>query len=75
MIEIPKKPKAPEAPSEQANGTAHEATGTRKRNAEEAGLVNGQSRAKRIAGAPIENDKSHPIVLDEADGGAILLDD
>lgn len=75
-IDIPRKPKAPEPLSEQVNGTAPEpATGKRKRDAEEVGLVNGESRAKRVAGAPVDGDGSHPIVLDEADEGAILLDD
>lgn len=77
VFDIPRRPKAPEPPSEQVNGTAPEtATGKRKRDAEEAGLVNGESRAKRVAGAPVtEGDGSHPIVLDEAEEGAILLDD
>ncbi|GIK05657.1 E1 ubiquitin-activating protein uba2 [Aspergillus viridinutans] len=73
MIDIPRKPKAREPPvPEPVNGAA--ATGKRK--AEEAGLTNGDERAKRIASAPVaEGDGEHPIVLDEADGGAILIDD
>lgn len=74
-IDIPRKPKAPEPiPSEHANGISgpEPTIGKRKRDADEAGLVNGQPRAKRIA-ALAEGDGSHPIVLDDEEG-TILLD-
>ncbi|KAL5364912.1 hypothetical protein BJX96DRAFT_179376 [Aspergillus floccosus] len=71
--EIPRKPKAPTPTEEQTNGTA--GAGKRKRGADEA-LAEGDGRAKRIASVSVaEGDDSHPIVLDEADGGAILIDD
>ncbi|EAU37325.1 conserved hypothetical protein [Aspergillus terreus NIH2624] len=70
--EIPRKPKAPAPTEEQTNGTA--GTGKRKRGADEAPAENG--RVKRVASVSVaEGDDSHPIVLDEADGGAILIDD
>ncbi|KAF4214408.1 hypothetical protein CNMCM8980_002535 [Aspergillus fumigatiaffinis] len=73
MIDIPRKPKEREPPvPEPINGAAV----TGKRKAEEAGLTDGDERAKRIASASVaEGDGEHPIVLDEADGGAILIDD
>ncbi|GIJ91999.1 e1 ubiquitin-activating protein uba2 [Aspergillus pseudoviridinutans] len=73
MIDIPRKPKAREPPvPEPVNGAAV----TGKRKAEEAGLTDGDERSKRIASAPVaEGDGEHPIVLDAADGGAILIDD
>ncbi|PKX95293.1 E1 ubiquitin-activating protein ubaB [Aspergillus novofumigatus IBT 16806] len=73
MIDIPRKPKEREPPvPEPVNGAAV----TGKRKAEEAGLTDGDERAKRIASASVaEGDGEHPIVLDEADGGAILIDD
>ncbi|RHZ60044.1 hypothetical protein CDV55_105789 [Aspergillus turcosus] len=73
VIDIPRKPKAPEPPvPEPVNGAAV----TGKRKAEEAGLTDGDERAKRIASASVaEGDGERPIVLDEADGGAILIDD
>ncbi|PLB35626.1 E1 ubiquitin-activating protein ubaB [Aspergillus candidus] len=76
--EIPRKPKtqaepAPEV-SEHTNGTS--GPGKRKRNLEEAGLANGDDRAKRLASASVaDGDGANPIVLDEAPGGAILIDD
>ncbi|RJE23987.1 Ubiquitin-activating enzyme [Aspergillus sclerotialis] len=77
VVDIPRKPRAPEPiPNEQVNGVpgTETVTGKRKRDAEEAGLVNGQSRAKRVAGIKENGDGSHPIVLDEDEGGAILLE-
>ncbi|KAB8238069.1 E1 ubiquitin-activating protein ubaB [Aspergillus alliaceus] len=73
--EIPRKPRAPTpAASEQANGTSD--LNQRKRNAEEAGLSNGDDRAKRVASVSVaDGDGSNPIVLDETQGGAILIDD
>lgn len=73
MIDIPRKPKAVEPPvPEPVNGAAV----TGKRKAEEAGLTDGDERAKRIASASVVGgDGERPIVLDEADGGAILIDD
>ncbi|KAE8356330.1 hypothetical protein BDV28DRAFT_127123 [Aspergillus coremiiformis] len=72
--EIARKPKAPTPPaSELVNGTF---TLNRKRDAEEAGLSNGADHAKRVASTSVANgDGSHPIVLDETEGGAILIDD
>ncbi|PYH96601.1 ubiquitin-like activating enzyme [Aspergillus ellipticus CBS 707.79] len=70
--DIPRKPRVstPISP-EPVNGT-----GTRKRDAEEAELSNGDHPTKRVAGMSIEDgDGAHPIVLDEATGGAILIDD
>ncbi|KAF7159963.1 hypothetical protein CNMCM6106_007378 [Aspergillus hiratsukae] len=73
VIDIPRKPKAVEPPvPEPVNGAAV----TGKRKAEEAGLTDGDERAKRIASASVAGgDGERPIVLDEADGGAILIDD
>ncbi|KAF7594451.1 E1 ubiquitin-activating protein uba2 [Aspergillus hancockii] len=73
--QIPRKPKAPTpAEGEQLNGTS--APNSRKRDAEEAGLNNGENRAKRLASVSVANgDGSNPIVLDETQGGAILIDD
>ncbi|KAH1394249.1 hypothetical protein LV164_001400 [Aspergillus fumigatus] len=73
MIDIPRKPKEREPPvPEPVNGAAV----TGKRKADEAGLTDGDERAKRVASASVvEGDGEHPIVLDEADGGAILIDD
>ncbi|OJJ77507.1 hypothetical protein ASPBRDRAFT_190810 [Aspergillus brasiliensis CBS 101740] len=72
--DIPRKPKAP-APTvpepEPVNGA-----GKRKRDADEAGLSNGDNPAKRVAAMSIsDGDGDNPIVLDEATGGAILIDD
>ncbi|KAL3249825.1 hypothetical protein ABHI18_011493 [Aspergillus niger] len=72
--DIPRKPKAP-APAapepEPVNGA-----GKRKRDADEAGLSNGDNPAKRVAAMSIsDGDGANPIVLDEATGGAILIDD
>ncbi|GKZ96177.1 E1 ubiquitin-activating protein uba2 [Aspergillus niger] len=72
--DIPHKPKgpAPAAPEpEPVNGA-----GKRKRDADEAGLSNGDNPAKRVAAMSIsDGDGANPIVLDEATGGAILIDD
>lgn len=71
--EIPRKPKAPTPASEQTNGTS--GLNKRKREAEEP-LTNGDDRVKRVASVSVaEGDNSEPIVLDEVDGGAILIDD
>ncbi|KAI2881628.1 hypothetical protein CBS76997_9830 [Aspergillus niger] len=72
--DIPRKPKAP-APAapepEPVNGA-----GKRKRDADEAGLSNGDNPAKRVAAMSIsDGDGANPIVLNEATGGAILIDD
>ncbi|PYI11503.1 putative ubiquitin-like activating enzyme [Aspergillus sclerotiicarbonarius CBS 121057] len=70
--DIPRKPKAP-APvaTEPTNGI-----GKRKRDADEAGLTNGDNPAKRVAAMSIaDGDGANPIVLDEGIGGAILIDD
>lgn len=89
LVEVPKIPRQPKkpspAPEEYMNG--HAAAG-RKRDAETAGLSNGESeRVKRVASAGngdsngdsnghSNGDGAHPIVLDEAqNGGAILIDD
>jgi len=52
------------------NGT----TGKRKRSPEEVEIANGD-RAKRFALASMDGDGAHPIILDETDSGAILIDD
>ncbi|KAE8152908.1 hypothetical protein BDV25DRAFT_150379 [Aspergillus avenaceus] len=73
--EIPRRPSvsAPAA-SEQINGTSD--PNPRKRDAETAGLSNGDNRTKRVAGEPVtDGDEENPIILDEAPGGAILIDD
>ncbi|KAI9039580.1 E1 ubiquitin-activating protein ubaB [Aspergillus affinis] len=84
LPEIPRKPKNPApAPEEQTNG--HTGAG-RKRDAETAGLSNGEGESvKRVANVSAADgghngerngDGAHPIVLDEAqNGGAILIDD
>ncbi|KAJ9244783.1 hypothetical protein DTO169E5_1164 [Paecilomyces variotii] len=81
-IEIPRKPKAPapEPPKdEHVNGVSGPDTngiaGKRKRDAQEAEITNGQERAKRFHGNAVDGDGDNPIVLDEADSGAILIDD
>ncbi|OJJ44937.1 hypothetical protein ASPZODRAFT_160466 [Penicilliopsis zonata CBS 506.65] len=78
VMDIPRKPKAATPPpTEQVNGTtAHEpVTGKRKREAE-GELSNGYERVKRVASVAVgSGDGADPIVLDEADGGAILIDD
>lgn len=75
--EIPRKPKAPTPTpeSDHVNGTAN--LGKRKRDAEEAGLDNGDPPTKRVANVTISDgaDKTHPIDLMEDEGGAILIDD
>ncbi|PWY68446.1 ubiquitin-like activating enzyme [Aspergillus heteromorphus CBS 117.55] len=74
ISDIPRKskPATPASPEpEPVNGT-----GKRKRDAEEADLSNGDHPTKRVAGMSLEDgDGAHPIVLDEATGGAILIDD
>lgn len=73
-LEIPRKPKpAPAAePAIEMNGTP--ITGKRKREGEELSLTNGHV-AKKIAGEPKSNgDEPGVIVLDEDEGGAILID-
>ncbi|KAL1985382.1 hypothetical protein VTN96DRAFT_7943 [Rasamsonia emersonii] len=75
QIDIPKKPKQEPAAEEQVNGAAlNGTTGKRKRGAEEAGLEEIQP-AKRFAKAEANGDGEHPIVLDETESGAILIDD
>ncbi|KAL4923912.1 E1 ubiquitin-activating protein ubaB [Aspergillus undulatus] len=73
--EVPRKPKAPTpAPeADQVNGTN---LGKRKRGPEEAEL-NGDPPTKRVANVSISDgaDKANPISIDEAEGGAILIDD
>jgi len=57
----------------EANGIV----GKRKRDAEEAELSEAEQRAKRFAKASAVDgdDGEHPIVLDEAESGAILIED
>lgn len=73
-IDIPKKPKQAPPPEEPAaNGAATNGViGKRKRDAEEAAL-NGAPEAKRVAAS--NGDSNEPIVLDDPDTGAILIDD
>ncbi|RAL15739.1 E1 ubiquitin-activating protein ubaB [Aspergillus homomorphus CBS 101889] len=76
--DIPRKPKTPTpAVPEQVNGVPSDpSVAKRKRSADEAGLSNGDDRAKRVAGISEANgDGANPIVLDEGTGGAILIDD
>ncbi|KAL1971352.1 hypothetical protein VTN77DRAFT_304 [Rasamsonia byssochlamydoides] len=75
QIEIPRKPKQAPPAEEQIKGAALNGTAARKRGAEEAGLEYGQERAKRFAKAEANGDGEHPIVLDEDESGAILIDD
>ncbi|KAI9930513.1 E1 ubiquitin-activating protein uba2 [Aspergillus wentii] len=76
VIDIPLKPKTPAPVSEPVNITPATEAVTGKRKAEEAGLSNGHDRAKRVAnGSATDGDGANPIVLDETDGGAILIDD
>ena len=80
-INIPRKPKAP-TPPPPSTPEPVSTTGKRKRNADEAELTNGDASAKRlhadggeVNGNGTGDDGTQPIVLDEADGGAILIDD
>ncbi|GAB1208383.1 hypothetical protein APSETT445_007131 [Aspergillus pseudonomiae] len=78
LVKVPEIPRKPQAPtptvSEHVNGTSD--PNKRKRNAEEAGLTNGEDRSKRVASISVaDGDGSNPIVLDETEGGAILIDD
>lgn len=79
MIDIPLKPKASKPPPEAGPGpTASDrsTTGKRKREADEADLDNGDISAKRVHSVAANGDgNTEPIVLDEVDGGAILIDD
>jgi len=79
--EIPRKHKhvAPETPTiEHVNGFSHSisngAIGKRKRSPDETEIINGD-RVKRFALASTDGDGTHPIILDETDSGAILIDD
>ncbi|KAL4780988.1 hypothetical protein BJX76DRAFT_27497 [Aspergillus varians] len=74
---IPHKPKAstPAPESDHVNGTSN--LGKRKRDDKEAELDNGDPPTKRVANVSISDgiDKAHAIDLDEAEEGAILIDD
>ncbi|KAL2011026.1 hypothetical protein VTN00DRAFT_3744 [Thermoascus crustaceus] len=83
-VEIPRKPKAPPAPeppkNEHVNGVSgpepNGIVGKRKRDAEEAEISEAEQRAKRFAkGYATDGDGANPIVLDEAESGAILIED
>lgn len=77
-VKIPRKPAAPEPIQDQhVNGISgpEPTTGKRKRDAEDAGLVNGEERVKRVAGMSADGDDTHPIVLDEDGGGVIMIED
>lgn len=76
-LNIPRKPKpTPAPPAEEvptSNGTS--VTGKRKREGEDEVMTNGHV-AKKVAGEPLLNGGGQDIiVLDEEDGGAILIDD
>lgn len=83
-LEIPRQPKKPTPASEEmTNG--HTSAG-RKRDAETAGLTNGDNeRIKRVASESVteagsngdgDGDGANPIIVDEEEnGGAILIDD
>ncbi|GMF66988.1 unnamed protein product [Aspergillus oryzae] len=78
LVKVPEIPRKPRAPTptvgEHVNGSSD--PNKRKRNAEEAGLSNGEDRSKRVASMSVaDGDGSNPIVLDETEGGAILIDD
>ncbi|KAL5343525.1 hypothetical protein BJX70DRAFT_352726 [Aspergillus crustosus] len=69
------EPEAPEPEADHANGTSN--LGKRKREAGEAELENGDPPTKRVAGVSLSDgvNQANPISLDEADDGAILVDD
>ena len=72
-IEIPKKPKQKPVEEAAVDGvTTNGVTGKRKRAAEETAL-NGEPDAKRLAAT--NSTSNEPIVLDDPDTGAILIDD
>ncbi|KKK20914.1 ubiquitin-activating enzyme E1-like protein [Aspergillus rambellii] len=76
--DIPRKPKAPTPPPvvEHANGTS--GLGKRKRDVdeEEEELSNGDPPTKRVANVSIsDGHQANPILLDETEDGAILIDD
>lgn len=76
-LEIPRKPKPAAAPEPdvalETNGTS--VTGKRKREGEDESLTNGHV-AKKVVGEPTVNGGERDlIVLDEDEGGAILIDD
>ncbi|GFN16621.1 E1 ubiquitin-activating protein uba2 [Aspergillus tubingensis] len=74
--DIPRKPKAPAPAAPETEPEPVNGAGKRKRDADEAGLSNGDNPAKRVAAMSIaDGDGANPIVLDEANGGAILIDD
>ncbi|KAF9893283.1 E1 ubiquitin-activating protein uba2 [Aspergillus nanangensis] len=74
--EIPRKTTAPKPATPPTNGQSNGASGQGKRKADDASLTNGEDRAKRVASVSVaDGDNSQPIVLDEGDGGAILIDD
>lgn len=75
-VNIPRKPRGPTPPESGLEPGDQSATGKRKREAYEADLDNGDGSAKRVQSEATNGDgKSVPIVLDEADAGAILIDD
>lgn len=72
-IQLSKKPPQKAPPEEPVNGTAvNGATGKRKREDEKEGL-DGAPDAKRLAQGNGQNNE--PIVLDDPETGAILIDD
>lgn len=72
-IKIPKKPK--QAPVEEplVDGTAPNGVVGKRKRAEEETALNGEPDAKRLAATNGTNNE--PILLDDPDTGAILIDD
>lgn len=75
-IAIPRKPKAPTPAPPTLPDTVGDITGV-KRKLEETEIGQEDADVKRIHtnNAANGDDGTQPIVLDEADGGAILIDD
>ena len=75
-MDIPRKRKVARESSQQpvteTNGTI--VTGKRKREAEEEPLTNGHVPKKAAGDALRNGNHDQPIVLDEDEGGAILID-
>ncbi|KAI2084624.1 E1 ubiquitin-activating protein uba2 [Ophidiomyces ophidiicola] len=75
MIEVPSKPKitVPEVPSATELASTNGATGKRKRGPDEAEPEDDQKR--KLVKTNTSGDGEKPIILDDDEGGAILIDD
>ena len=75
-VDIPRKPKAPKPVPPTLPETISDNAGV-KRKLEETEIEQEDADVKRIQtnNAPNGEDGTQPIVLDEVDGGAILIDD